>query len=373
MNPETIDLLSRLPPPPSTVPGRFTIAIPTFNRATFLRRSLRAALSQAHKDVEVLVCDNASTDDTRAVVSEFGSRVRYYCHDRNRGAVANWELAPNLATGEYFSWLQDDDLIHREFASRAGAALEASEVCRVYSCYLAYGSSDTTYISQHIYGAGLPLDWQAGATRSFGSREIAAVGFFHNLGLPPGLAFRTSAIREGLLRLPSDCDLYVERLIPLVVAGDGSYVVEPWLGGLFFSHEHQYSRALIKSNLSKTHWIAMARRLGEIIQAANDDSWIGFMTDLFRQMSVADRINWLRDEHTASIDWRAVHPVAHLARTLLIDSLPAAARERTKKRSGFREVVKECVPPLILKTAFRMRNYFRAKIYLADTIERSQR
>ncbi len=361
MDPYSIESFVQLTPPP-TVRGRFTIAIPTYNRSNYLRRSLRAALSQTHGDVEVLVCDNASTDDTQSVVSEYGGRVRYYRHDHNIGAYPNFLSATLLATGEFFSWLQDDDLVHREFASRAGRALDESEANRVYSCYVAWGPSDTTYLYHRVYGAGVPLDWQAGATRSFAPCDIAPVGFFHNLGIPPVLAFRTSAIREGLQRLPSDCDLFVERLIPLFVAGRGRCVVEPWVGGLFSKHEHQGSYLLYKSGLMTSHWKAMARRLGDFIEASNDDSWVGFLKDLLSQMSVDQRISWLRDEFTSSIDWSEVHPVAHHVRSLLMESLPADVREPLRRPSRTSVFVREVAPPVILRTAVRIRDAFLGRI-----------
>ena len=48
-----------------------TIAIPTFNRASWLGDCVRSALSQSYRNIEVLVSDNASTDDTQSVLSEF--------------------------------------------------------------------------------------------------------------------------------------------------------------------------------------------------------------------------------------------------------------------------------------------------------------
>jgi glycosyltransferase involved in cell wall biosynthesis len=55
--------------------ARITIGIPTFNRAGLLRWSPKAACEQTFEDVEVLVSDNASTDDTEEVVRSFGDRV----------------------------------------------------------------------------------------------------------------------------------------------------------------------------------------------------------------------------------------------------------------------------------------------------------
>lgn len=362
MNPETIGSLARLPPPPPTVPGRFTIAIPTYNRAGFLRRSVQAALSQSHEDVEVLVCDNASTDDTPAVVREFGPRVRYYRHDHNLGAYSNFLSAPSLATGEFFSWLQDDDQIHREFAGRASKALTADPDVRAYACYAASGPSVTTYIFPGIYGPGVPLDWQSGGIESFRPSDIAAVGFFYNLGIPPTFACRTASILEAVPLIPADCDLYVERLIPLLVSQGGLYAVEPWVGGTFFQHSLQHHKALHHANRGAEQWRNMARLLGAFIADSGDESWRTSLANSFEQMAVSDRLNWLRDEYTADLDWKAVHPIAHEARELLVASLPPDVRPRpASKKSLVRNLIKDLTPPILLKSAVTFRRALSRK------------
>src|SRR4051812_9036556 len=92
-----------------------TIGIPTYNRSTFLRESLAAALAQTHPEMEIIVSDNASPDDTRAVVNELGrGKVTYHRHDSNLGPTANFLKCLDLANGKYFAWLQDDDLVFHD-------------------------------------------------------------------------------------------------------------------------------------------------------------------------------------------------------------------------------------------------------------------
>ena len=59
------------------IPG-VTVAIPTFNRSQLLKKSLQSVLAQTHADLEVLVLDNASVDDTPTVVKALSDpRVKY--------------------------------------------------------------------------------------------------------------------------------------------------------------------------------------------------------------------------------------------------------------------------------------------------------
>ena len=91
---------------------RFSIVIPTRNRAHLLARALESALRQTSGDYEVVVSDNASTDQTAAVASGAGSpRVRYVRTERPLSMPDSWEFALAHARGEYITYLCDDDAI----------------------------------------------------------------------------------------------------------------------------------------------------------------------------------------------------------------------------------------------------------------------
>jgi abequosyltransferase len=92
-----------------------TIAIPTYNRAPLLSQSL-AVLSvqlQEFPDVELIVSDNASTDETKKVVSEHlerGVNLRYVQNESNFGMDRNFQQCFQFAQGKYFWLLSDDDI-----------------------------------------------------------------------------------------------------------------------------------------------------------------------------------------------------------------------------------------------------------------------
>jgi glycosyltransferase involved in cell wall biosynthesis len=96
-----------------------SIGIPTYNRADmFLRESIESALNQTYENIEVLVSDNASTDDTESVVKSFAnSRIRYHRQDENIGANNNFNSCIELAKGDYFVLLPDDDLVDSDFVA----------------------------------------------------------------------------------------------------------------------------------------------------------------------------------------------------------------------------------------------------------------
>ena len=103
---------------------RITVGIPTFNRADLLRESLTSVLSQSYRDFRLLVCDNASEDDTEETVASFAdSRIDYVRSDENIGMVENFNRVIGLTETEFLVLLPDDDLLYPEHLHRTIAIL----------------------------------------------------------------------------------------------------------------------------------------------------------------------------------------------------------------------------------------------------------
>ena len=103
---------------------RFSIVIPTRNRAGLLRGALTTALAQTHDDVEIVVSDNASHDDTAEVVSELGDdRVRFVRADQPLSQPDSWEFALSHATGDHVTLLGDDDGVVATLFERIDAVI----------------------------------------------------------------------------------------------------------------------------------------------------------------------------------------------------------------------------------------------------------
>jgi glycosyltransferase involved in cell wall biosynthesis len=105
---------------------QITTLIPTYRRPAMLRRAIRSALNQTYRDIRVQVVDNASGDETAAVVADMAredSRVAYHCHAENIGMINNFNFALQQVQTPYFSFLCDDDLLLPDFYAAALAGL----------------------------------------------------------------------------------------------------------------------------------------------------------------------------------------------------------------------------------------------------------
>jgi glycosyltransferase involved in cell wall biosynthesis len=93
---------------------QLSICIATFNRAAFIGETLESIISQATDEVEIVIVDGASSDNTEQVVLEFRQRfpaLRYFRQGMNMGVDRDFNRAVELAAGEYCWLFPDDDLL----------------------------------------------------------------------------------------------------------------------------------------------------------------------------------------------------------------------------------------------------------------------
>lgn len=89
-----------------------SILIPTYNRQELLERAIESAINQTYKNIEILIGDNYSEDDTEALCHEYeqkDNRIKYHRHTKNIKALPNSTSLLTKFKGEYFVWLCDDD------------------------------------------------------------------------------------------------------------------------------------------------------------------------------------------------------------------------------------------------------------------------
>ena len=93
---------------------KFSIVIPTYNRATFLPKAIESVLSQTYTDWELIIVDDGSTDNTKDVVSQYGdSRIRYvYQQNAERSAARNNGIMH--AMGDYICFMDSDEYLYSE-------------------------------------------------------------------------------------------------------------------------------------------------------------------------------------------------------------------------------------------------------------------
>lgn len=114
-----------------------SIGIPVYNGENYLRDCLTSVCSQTYDNLEIIICDNASSDATKEICEEFvlkDSRIKYYRNKENLGAAPNYNKAFLLSSGKYFKWQAHDDIIEKKLIEKCVEVAEKhKDVSLVYA------------------------------------------------------------------------------------------------------------------------------------------------------------------------------------------------------------------------------------------------
>ena len=94
-------------------PPKASVIIPAYNDGHVIHRSIESAINQSYTNVEIIVIDDGSTDDTRSVVKQY-EEVNLLCHKENLGGSAARNSGIREASGDYLAFLDADDEWKRE-------------------------------------------------------------------------------------------------------------------------------------------------------------------------------------------------------------------------------------------------------------------
>jgi glycosyltransferase involved in cell wall biosynthesis len=106
---------------------RLSIGLPVYNGEKFIKEAIDSLLAQTFEDFELIISDNASTDQTEQICrayAEKDERIRYYRNDKNIGCACNFNRVFELSSGEYFKWAAYDDLHAPNFISKCVEVLD---------------------------------------------------------------------------------------------------------------------------------------------------------------------------------------------------------------------------------------------------------
>ncbi len=150
-----------------------SVIVPTYNYARYLPGCVRSVLTQSDVDVEILIIDDCSSDDTEEIGTELAAadpRVTFRRHAVNQGHIATYNEGIDWASGDYLALLSADDLLTAGALGRATSALDSQSTAG-----LVYGRSVFFVTDDEIPPArtGEPLpclwsgqDWVAGRCKT---------------------------------------------------------------------------------------------------------------------------------------------------------------------------------------------------------------
>ncbi len=214
-----------------------SIIITTFNRAAMLRDALDGALKQVYENLEIIVSDNSSKDNTEEVVRQYmqkDGRIKYFRNDRNLGAIGNHDIAlKKYASGDWVVFVSDDDFLN-----------DGTFVSDSMACIDKYGIDKVAFLQTGVS----VLNQDTGETKALfpqivGDIEvITGEDYFLNFFTYSFFSFTTTIFkREYALRFDifNDRHYGTDVEMALLIALGKSVILVKKVYGTYRVHRHQ--------------------------------------------------------------------------------------------------------------------------------------
>jgi glycosyltransferase involved in cell wall biosynthesis len=182
-----------------------SVVIPVYNSGGFVIRTLNSVLSQAHSNIEVIVVNDGSTDNTEnEVLSVIDSRVKYI-YQANQGVSAARNRGLELASGDYVVFFDSDDLMEPAFVSSRVMVLEEYDLFDFSCGYVLKINLEGRVISEKYKAACIDIE-----SEILGFREDV-------ITCPSSYLFRTNALRSSGIRFNTALTSTADRYFLLMV------------------------------------------------------------------------------------------------------------------------------------------------------------
>ncbi len=204
-----------------------SVCIPVYNGAKYINETLDCVLGQTYKNIELIISDNCSTDNTLELIRAYADpRVKIFSNEKNMGIKYNYLKVFTYATGKYLSFMGADDGMELTTIEKGVAILE-SEKYRDVSLVNGYISiineeSKRVYLKKFIFGGGcFSSYWGIRSNLLYGSNII---------GEPNGALFKKEAydkIPEPKFEKGNNWTFDVDMLCELLLQGKLYIIPEP--------------------------------------------------------------------------------------------------------------------------------------------------
>jgi glycosyltransferase involved in cell wall biosynthesis len=130
------------------VTEKVSIILPTYNGSKYIRQSIDSCLNQTYKNIELIVVDDCSTDDTAAIVKSYkNERVKYLRHETNRSLPIALNTGFAKATGEYLTWTSHDNYYDVNAVEKMFNFLKERDCSFVYCNFYRFNTEDPSSLT----------------------------------------------------------------------------------------------------------------------------------------------------------------------------------------------------------------------------------
>lgn len=173
-----------------SIKGLVSICIPVYNHEITLRETLLSAIHQSYENIEIVIVDDCSSDNSMKVISQFHDpRMRVYRNEHNLGMVGNWNKTLSLARGEFVLMLHGDDRLYVTSIEKKVDLMNADkDVMLAFSASMVINEDSVILLERHPFKTKRVIDGKWLALKSYRSRNI--------YGEPGNVMFRAEVARQ---------------------------------------------------------------------------------------------------------------------------------------------------------------------------------
>lgn len=226
-----------------------SIVVPAYNNGKYVGATIESILTQEGVDLELVVADHTSSDDTRAVVESYldDSRLTLLDTPAGGGAPANWQRVTDAASGRYLKLVCGDDILRPGVLARQVALLEEHPDAVLTACRrdVIDSSGRTLIAGRGLQGINRPMS----GTEAVRHCVRAGVNPF---GEPASVTMRRAALLEAGGWFP-DFPYLIDQASYARVLLSGDFVPDDAVGATFRMSNEQWSVALVKDQSSQAH------------------------------------------------------------------------------------------------------------------------
>lgn len=248
----------------ATVHGRaplVSIMIPTYNMPDIFERTMRSAAIQTYSNLEIIVCDNSTNDQTQRIMEGYreDKRVRYIRNKAAKTKAENFHTFQSLAKGEYLQWLMHDDILLPDKVEKMAHCLTTMPDVTLVTSQRGIIDADGIVHTSRLQ-TGFPIE---GEYQVFESDVIARTMFYYVgniLGEPSAVLFRRQDLTNHYwnadsrgYKVLSDVAMWLE----LLEKGKCVLYKEPL--SYYRRHAGQEGQQIDVVLLSRLEWVRLAQ------------------------------------------------------------------------------------------------------------------
>lgn len=181
---------------------KVSIITPSYNQGQFIAYTIESVLNQTYPNIEYIVVDGGSTDDTMQVVERYADRIDLVIHEKDKGQSDAINKGFKAATGELVGWINSDDVLHEDCVERIVELYIKNPSGSIY-----YGSSLTILDKNNVESGVIKVDIPGKDHLVSRNYDVIQPGSFYSLDLVKKVGYLNESIHFSM-----DLDLWLRLL-----------------------------------------------------------------------------------------------------------------------------------------------------------------